>query len=448
MRKSHNHIKRRYYLQGDLALESPLIIGSGKDDRADIECLRDWHGNPFIPGTTLAGVLRHYLSEAKCPGVDQCFGEHKDDGAHSLLVLQDAPALGTEKVSSEIRDGIKLDSLKKTVIDKKKYDYEVLHPGQKFRFRLEAVQRDKGVPELDGLLAAVKLVLENGDVRLGAKTNRGFGCVRLANASTAVFGMPGDAQAWLDFKWDQFNGKWPEASVTLQSPYDFEMHARFEVADSLLIRRYGVDPSDPDATTMQDGNNNAVIPGTAWNGAIRHVLENAGRELDCESKMTDLLKELFGDVVDDDEKPSDAAKRTSVRADEKQSAKRSRVRIDETVVKKGQLMTYVRNKIDRFTGGVVNSALFDERPVFGGITELKVAVRKCSAYEAGLLLLALQELQNGIQTVGGGANIGRGRLMEGPVKIKYKGAAIQPGNYQEYFDALAVELQKEDENHE
>ena len=55
MRTSHNHVQRRYYLKGQLKLESPLILGCGTDNRADIECQRDWHGNLFLPGSSLAG---------------------------------------------------------------------------------------------------------------------------------------------------------------------------------------------------------------------------------------------------------------------------------------------------------------------------------------------------------------------------------------------------------
>lgn len=46
--------------------QTPLCIGSGeKSILTDSEVMRDVNGLPYIPGTTLAGVLRKELSEEK-----------------------------------------------------------------------------------------------------------------------------------------------------------------------------------------------------------------------------------------------------------------------------------------------------------------------------------------------------------------------------------------------
>ncbi|WP_269849662.1 RAMP superfamily CRISPR-associated protein [Methanosarcina horonobensis] len=50
-------------VKGKLKLLSPLLLGSGNDDLADIEVMKDSKGNPFIPGTSLAGALRHYFED-------------------------------------------------------------------------------------------------------------------------------------------------------------------------------------------------------------------------------------------------------------------------------------------------------------------------------------------------------------------------------------------------
>ena len=84
--------------------------------------------------------------------------------------------------------------------------------------------------------------------------------------------------------------------------------------------------------------------------------------------------------------------------------------IDESKIEDGEMIPYTRNKVDRFTGGVVDGALFDEKPVYGGKVNLNMEIKNAKDYEKGMVILALKELQNGIQTVGGGSNIGRGRL--------------------------------------
>ena len=51
-------------ITGMLMLDSPLLIGQGghtaEASQADIQVLRDGEGRPFIPGTSLAGVLRDF----------------------------------------------------------------------------------------------------------------------------------------------------------------------------------------------------------------------------------------------------------------------------------------------------------------------------------------------------------------------------------------------------
>jgi CRISPR/Cas system CSM-associated protein Csm3 (group 7 of RAMP superfamily) len=72
-----------------------------------------------------------------------------------------------------------------------------------------------------------------------------------------------------------------------------------------------------------------------------------------------------------------------------------------------------RVSIDRFTGGARETALFNERPAFGGDdTELTLEVRLLNPqdHEIGLLLLLLKDLWTGDLPLGGEVGVGRGRL--------------------------------------
>ena len=121
MVNTSNHVVWRWYMAGALKTASPLILGSGENDVADVQCIRDGDGRFFIPGTTLAGILRHLLSEkfagAKADFVARAFGEAKDDGRQSLLVFHDAP-LSSEDRRVAVRDGVALDKTTKTAEDK------------------------------------------------------------------------------------------------------------------------------------------------------------------------------------------------------------------------------------------------------------------------------------------------------------------------------------------
>ena len=49
-----------------LEAETPLVISSGgKTALTDSAILKDINGYPYIPGTTIAGILRHCLGEEK-----------------------------------------------------------------------------------------------------------------------------------------------------------------------------------------------------------------------------------------------------------------------------------------------------------------------------------------------------------------------------------------------
>jgi len=104
--------------------------------------------------------------------------------------------------------------------------------------------------------------------------------------------------------------------------------------------------------------------------------------------------------------------------EDKKDAKASRIIIRESLIDGGELLTYTRNKVDRFTGGVVDSALFDEMPHYHGKVKLNIAIKKPEKWEIGLILLALKDMGNGIQPVGGGANIGRGILKAQKISIQ------------------------------
>jgi len=108
-------------VKGKLKFLSPLLLGSGKDDLADIEVMKDSNGNPFIPETSLAGVLRHYFEEnfqdQKCDDSECFWGIHrkkegndkKGESYQSAFICHD---LFTEKASIRIRDSVKIDPKK------------------------------------------------------------------------------------------------------------------------------------------------------------------------------------------------------------------------------------------------------------------------------------------------------------------------------------------------
>ena len=397
---NRNNVTDRYYIKGEIKLLSPMIIGSGGNEVADLQIIRDWNDKIFIPATTIAGNIRHFL-EKKLKNKDKLekyFGSKDEKSGHSLFSFFDATELS---VSTDIRDGVKLDNLTKTTEDGSKYDYEIINKGSTFNFRMEIVAREKtNNGELEAIASKITSALECEELRIGAKTSRGFGRIKLSNTKIQKIDIINERQKWIDFSWDNVDSNFTlhDISEMFSNINPFHITAEFLIPDSLIIKSYSTDPNDVDAVSLTS-NGEPIISGTSWNGAIRHSLENVGREIGKHKEMLKLIKQTFG-WVDDKNKTK--------------SAVPSRVIIDESIIENSKSLTYVRNKVDRFTGGVVDGALFDEKPVYGGTVTLRCELpADAKDYEKGMLVLAIKELQNGIQTVGGGGNIGRGRLNGG-----------------------------------
>ena len=120
---------------------------------------------------------------------------------------------------------------------------------------------------------------------------------------------------------------------------------------------------------------------------------------------------------------------------EKQSGKRSKLLVDETYIstKKLSAMRQTRNRIDRFTGSTIDSALFCEEPVWQQKLDektvtLKACLKNCSKAEAGLMLLLLKDLWLGNMNIGSGRGVGRGVLRGVHCQIDYAGTTYTMEN--------------------
>ena len=430
----NDRITQRIYVLGTLETTSPLIIGSGEDDLADIQLMRGGDGTPFIPGSAIAGATRHFLKEllpSQQKAIDLLYGAKVDlknsnqDTTQSLITFYDL--FPKEKITPAIRDGVRLDYETKTAMDTFKYDYEIIERGQQFAFECEVAFRnnhpDEQQTQMRELLANLCSAMMQKQITLGAKTRRGFGEVSLKDAKMLTLNMPDDAQTWIDFQWnDEYFQEHHAETISpkmLPNRNRTEMSVTFEIPYSILIRHESGNPSDPDVTHLTS-NDDSIIPGTSWNGALRHAIYDVMQEIlrDLEKSKADEMKKSEAEESIQSEAEEIGRKITTLLTGlfgdvdkTTKQAKASRVMIKESVITNGQRLTYTRNKVDRFTCGVVDSALFDEQPHYGGSVTLDIAIKQAADWEKGLLLLALKDIGNGIQPIGGEANVGRGILM-------------------------------------
>ena len=219
---------------------------------------------------------------------------------------------------------------------------------------------------------------------------------------------------------------------TYYSPYT-ELELLLRPESTLLIRDYFVQTMDVDCEQLQiDGK--AVVPGTAWAGLFRHkILELLFECMDKkEEKARNMVDKLFGSERKEKEK------------------RRARIAFEEAADLNGQsdFRMITRNKIDRFTGGVLNAALFSERIAVGGMFRLGIRIQDAKDYEIGLLLLAIEELSNGLAAIGGTTAAGRGVMKAvDTVRLRTDAGkvwkALRDDEKQVYWDALDEEIREE-----
>lgn len=410
-------VKGKIILRGRIKNLSPLHIGCGSGDRSDLDVLRNGDGNPFIPATSFVGVLKHAIESSDDSEYRQ-FSEYankfwgfskNDDGHQSTFRCSDltcqsdsAKTCQSESPKIVIRDGIKIDSKTGLVEDKKKYDYEIVDREAVFNLRMEFSYKNDDKKFVKRMIATICLLLKNEKIQIGSKTNSGLGTIILEDEKLYEFDFSPQRKTDV-YYWLTLNQNLPEKNrielKSLGNPFQikgkyFTIDATFQLKNSLIIRSYSDDPEMPDAVHLKSLND-FVLTGTSLKGAIRARSERIVNTL---GKSDSIVKRLFGNV--DDEKRS-------------KDAKKGKIQVKESILPKFVSEMQTRIKIDRFTGGTIESALFDTMPLFssdgkGKVINISICVRDYEDYEAGLLLLVLKDLWTGDLAVGGEKNIGRG----------------------------------------
>ncbi|NJL27235.1 MAG: CRISPR-associated RAMP protein [Thermoanaerobaculia bacterium] len=210
-------LKDRYRLSGQLLAATGLRVGGGDRSQhaaTQSPIIRDALGRPFIPGSSLKGVLRsglesllrgldHERLKACDPFEDRCTEalEEKakktsrapelDEVVEKLctacalfgspllagrVFVRDLALEENGTVTTEIRDGVGINRDLRTAQAKVKYDLEVVPVGS--RFSLEMIVENPNLGQL-GLVLEALAMLDRGELLVGGLTSRGLGRVRV-----------------------------------------------------------------------------------------------------------------------------------------------------------------------------------------------------------------------------------------------------------------------------
>ena len=434
-------IRRRLVVMGTLELLTATSIG-GNDpvSLTDQPVLRNYEGIPFIPGTTLAGLLRSHLHEGMGGGPNETktisnllgcrWGE---DEPQSYLIIEDAQMMSAHQEITELRDGVKIQSETGTAEKNKKFDMEFLPMGTQFSLRFELLLKgDSDNPSEDqkNLESFFWLLreLENSRIFLGARSRRGFGSCTVSDWTYRDFDLSNrdGLLQWLGLE-RSIPGGWPVAPL-LPVPKRRKGYSVINMAEdmgvtipnwhtgnriqicltlrssgSLLIRSGGHKAGDADAVHLSRIIQNTdvvepIVSGTSLGGILRHrtfkILNTLSDNLDRDGAK-EIVEKLFGPEMGTE----NGNKETWA----------SRVRTEESVIEENpQTLRHTRVSIDRWRGGSLEHMLLEEDALFGGKVTLKWEALEPTDREIGLMLCLAKDIFTGDLTIGGESSIGRG----------------------------------------
>ncbi len=411
-----NSIQERNVLYLEIKLRSPLALSSGEDEWTDSDILRDFDGNPFVPGSSLAGAFRTYLGKVKNEPCLMGYFANGSAGRMSSLYISDL--LFRENPVTNVRDGVALNEYK-TAVQGSKFDMEIMEANALGYFFVEYVIREKDDKQLmEDELSKIIQGIQSGEIRLGSKKTRGFGQFTIETLKEACFNKENYCDYANVYALTYWNGKncpgnclekWLNR-VDIQNNM-IHITIPLLLTGGISIRRYAAKKGEPDFVQLTD-HGEAVVPGSSLAGALRHRMKKILRELEkggwsLPVSASTLIESSFGYVTGD-------------------QACSSNIIVGETEVKGATPLTMVRTGISRFESAVRDGTLYKEITYVGGTAQVEILVKKESYVEdtkwmVGLLLLAIKDLQNGLLAVGGQTAIGRGVFSSnGPILIDGK----------------------------
>ncbi|KKD34768.1 MAG: RAMP superfamily CRISPR-associated protein [Limnoraphis robusta] len=492
-RPDHRHIIRRLIVRGTLVLDTPTCLGTGDSDSpTDMPLSRDnlARNKALLTGSSIAGALRNYLreqnkgygeSDRRYDSAALLFGDlfsYKDEqnitdevekiklreqDTQSPLIINDA--ISTKPIQSELRDGVKINSITRTAAAQAKYDLELLQAGTEFPLCFELlIEKDSNERELRKGLAIALSGLEHGEISLGMKKRRGFGGCHVKEWQVWNFDLTdeSDRTNWLKYEhwrtglfselpsYSSIQEAFTQAKIEVK--FDeaekedkrdrFTIQATFKLVGSLLIRSgQAATGRAPDVVHLKSYR--IINQQIKWlfDRAIQ-ILGELPSEIDLWSSenwelfffahnllkakvltsvlsgtsLAGVLRHRAERIVNTLEKPTtiiDEIFGPDFSQDKTKKAKASRLIVHESVIENTAELVQTRIAIDRFTGGAYHGALFQEQPIFGKGDEnlqLEIELRNPDQHEIGLLLLLLKDLWTEDLPVGGSSSVGRGRL--------------------------------------
>jgi CRISPR/Cas system CSM-associated protein Csm3 (group 7 of RAMP superfamily) len=401
--------------------------------------MRDVNGLPYIPATSIVGVLRHCIEATNVDAkeINRIFGfQGKNDGQGSRFICSSAHIVGNAGnvldglqsidwsdpfynlfISLPIRQHVSIND-KGCNTDTGKFDEEIVYKGTRFCFEVELVATDNEDANFfnDKLLPQ----MTSTAFRLGSGTRKGFGELAICSVKQRTYdlrtedGLNGYLEKSSSLS-ESFSGdetpievtvpaEWKSYKLTLQPKDFFLFGSGFgdEDADMTPTKEKVVKYDDNNNICVEE--NQILIPATSVKGAIAH------RTAFYYNKRTG---NYAGTNVNEDENPAVVA-----------LFGRGNVIFSDIYMSKYKEKVFNHVAIDRFTGGAMDGALFNDKATYlrneNNSFVLNILVDKKALQNVDIIASfesALNDLCTGYLALGGGVNRGHG-LFKGSIEPK------------------------------
>ena len=421
-----------YHFVAQIILEAttPLKTASGKSDFfVDAPVLKDWNGLPMILGTSIAGVLRKEFEESEANDI---FGN--DNG--SRLLVSNAHLLDENQNLHQSLGVPKSEFLEKynnlpirehTAINHQgvakehsKFDEEVVFAGSRFKFELEFL----GDEEDEHIWQKILTLLNSPLFRLGGGSTKGFGEMKVISCleSTYIIGKdyqdkPSDLNksAGVDKKIEN-KENYCLYKINIKPDSFFSFGAGFgdDEVDDISVTEEIIKWSKEGKGDFS--NKQILLPASSLKGALSHRVAFHHNK----------LKKIYADEIapkefDNHIGENNLAVATIFGASKSHKYEGKGKALFSDIFKEfneNEVKIFDHVKIDRFTGGAIDSALYNEK-VIGQKDEWNIEIILAKELEDAHIKEAfentLDDLCNGMLPLGGKVNRGHG-IFEGSWK--------------------------------
>jgi CRISPR/Cas system CSM-associated protein Csm3 (group 7 of RAMP superfamily) len=335
------NIQGRFLLQGTLIAVTPLHVGGhGEDVDTDLPLARNGAGKWYVPGTSLAGVLRqwneqclreragsHEGAAGAADLVRRLWGYQEEQAGHaSYVIVDDAEVVQSDQVLVEVRDGVGIDRCWGGAAETIKYDRAVLPAGTMLPLRVIVEYGDGSADrpppptrhEALAILGGLQQVMASEQLKLGAAGTRGLGRVKL-EAGRLVEQTFASRRGVLDVLRSPDGGQSPspediqaaQKACALVYPPWVRVIVRWRPRGPLMVKA-GLDGVASDMVPLVSGQGRdavaLVLPGSSIKGALRYRAEcilrtllgiRASRDGDSKNRFLSdvrvpLVDEVFG----------------------------------------------------------------------------------------------------------------------------------------------------------